>query len=76
MTGPSILTHQQLDEFNRRGILRIANLLTGTPGNAWFTDLRLLHTAVPNATDRPRMMATHRFVPADVMQELATVVGW
>jgi Phytanoyl-CoA dioxygenase (PhyH) len=50
--------------------------LTGAPGDAYFTDLRVLHTAAPNAADRPRMMATHRFVRADVMQELAEANGW
>ncbi len=50
--------------------------LTGAPGDAYLADLRLLHTAAPNAADRPRMMATHRFVPLDIMQELATVFGW
>lgn len=50
--------------------------LTGAPGDAYFTDLRVLHTAAPNAADRPRMMATHRFVRADVMQELVEAHGW
>ena len=50
--------------------------LTGAPGDAYLTDLRLLHTAAPNATDRPRMMATHRFVREDVIQELAEGFGW
>ncbi len=45
--------------------------LTGAPGDAYFTDPRVLHTAAPNATDRPRIMATHRFVPVDVLPELA-----
>jgi hypothetical protein len=44
--------------------------------NAYLTDLRVLHTAAPNATDRPRMMATHRFVRADVVQELNEAYGW
>jgi hypothetical protein len=50
--------------------------LTGAPGDAYLTDLRLLHTSAPNATDRPRVMATHRFARADVMQELAEGYGW
>jgi hypothetical protein len=50
--------------------------LTGSPGDAYLTDLRLLHTAAPNATDCPRMMATHRFVREDVMKELAEGFGW
>jgi ectoine hydroxylase-related dioxygenase (phytanoyl-CoA dioxygenase family) len=50
--------------------------LTGAPGDAYLTDLRLLHTAAPNATDRPRVMATHRFVRAGVMRELAEGFEW
>lgn len=50
--------------------------LTGAPGDAYLTDLRLLHTAAPNATDRPRVMVTHRFVREDVIQELAEGFGW
>jgi ectoine hydroxylase-related dioxygenase (phytanoyl-CoA dioxygenase family) len=50
--------------------------LTGAPGDAYLTDLRLLHTVAPNASDRPRLMATHRFWRADVMAELAQAHGW
>jgi ectoine hydroxylase-related dioxygenase (phytanoyl-CoA dioxygenase family) len=50
--------------------------LTGAPGDAYLTDLRLLHTAAPNATDRPRVMVTHRFVRAGVMRELAEGFEW
>ena len=50
--------------------------LTGAPGDAYFVDLRVLHTGAPNANDRPRMMATHRFVLSEVMQELALGYGW
>ena len=50
--------------------------LTGAPGDAYLIDLRVLHTAAPNASSRPRMMATHRFVRADVMPELARAFGW
>lgn len=49
--------------------------LTGEPGDVYLTDLRLLHAGAPNATDRPRMMATHRFVCADVVQELTAAHG-
>ncbi|MGB6451956.1 MAG: phytanoyl-CoA dioxygenase family protein [Steroidobacteraceae bacterium] len=49
--------------------------LTGAPGDAYLTDLRVLHSGAPNAADRPRMMATHRFVLADVMQELTEAQG-
>ena len=50
--------------------------LTGGAGDAYLTDLRLLHTVAPNAMERPRMMVTHRFVPTDVMRELAEALGW
>jgi ectoine hydroxylase-related dioxygenase (phytanoyl-CoA dioxygenase family) len=50
--------------------------LTGNPGDAWLIDLRLLHSAAPNVSDRPRIMATHRFVRTDVMPELAAAYGW
>jgi hypothetical protein len=50
--------------------------LTGAPGDAYLTDLRLLHASAPNAADRSRMMATHRFVRADVVQELTEAYGW
>lgn len=50
--------------------------LTGAPGDAYLVDLRVLHAAAPNAADRPRMMATYRFVPEDVVRELARDLGW
>ena len=50
--------------------------LTGSPGDAYLIDLRLLHSAAPNASDRPRLMATHRFWRADVIAELAQAHGW
>ncbi len=50
--------------------------LTGAPGDAWLMDLRLLHSAAPNASARPRMMITHRFVRADLTAELSAGYGW
>ena len=50
--------------------------LTGAPGDAYLIDMRMLHAGAPNAADRPRIMATHRFWRADLMQELAQVYGW
>lgn len=44
--------------------------LIGSPGDAYFMDLRVLHSAAPNVSDSPRMMATHRFLRADVVPEL------
>jgi len=50
--------------------------LTGAPGDAYLTDLRVLHATAPNASDRPRMMATYRFMPEDVVRELAEAFEW
>ena len=50
--------------------------LTGVPGDAYLTDLRVLHSGAPNAADHPRLMATHRFMRADIMQELAEAFKW
>jgi ectoine hydroxylase-related dioxygenase (phytanoyl-CoA dioxygenase family) len=50
--------------------------LTGAPGDAYLIDLRVVHAVAPNAADRTRMMATHRFWRADVVQELAQAHGW
>ena len=41
--------------------LRVVEL-SGQPGDVYLTDMRLLHTLAPNATDKPRVMLTHRFV--------------
>ena len=50
--------------------------LTGNPGDAYLFDMRMLHAGAPNASTRPRIMATHRFWRADLMQELAEAYGW
>ncbi len=50
--------------------------LTGAPGDVYLMDLRLLHSAAPNASTRPRMMITHRFARADLVAELAAGYGW
>jgi len=50
--------------------------LVGEPGDAWLIDLRALHAAAPNCSDRPRLMATHRFVRSDRMTEIAQAFGW
>ena len=50
--------------------------LTGQPGDVWVMDLRVLHSAAPNAADRPRLMVTHRFLRADLMAEVAAAYGW
>lgn len=50
--------------------------LTGAPGDAYLLDLRTLHSGAPNASERPRIMATHRYIRTDVMRELAEAYGW
>jgi ectoine hydroxylase-related dioxygenase (phytanoyl-CoA dioxygenase family) len=45
-------------------------------GDAWLMDLRTLHVAAPNCSARPRLMATHRFLRADLTCELAAAFGW
>jgi len=50
--------------------------LTGSPGDAWLMDLRVLHASAPNASGRPRVMLTHRFEREDVLHEVAQAWGW
>jgi ectoine hydroxylase-related dioxygenase (phytanoyl-CoA dioxygenase family) len=50
--------------------------LEGAPGDVYFTDMRLLHSKSPNASDRPRLMLTHRFFRSDAIVELAEAFGW
>ena len=47
--------------------------LTGSPGDAYFIDLRTLHSGAPNMRDEPRVMATHRFLKADAAAEMTAV---
>lgn len=66
--------------FNRVGhigdvALRVVEF-TGAPGDVYLMDLRVLHAVAPNVTERPRMMATHRFWRADIIPELAQAYGW
>jgi ectoine hydroxylase-related dioxygenase (phytanoyl-CoA dioxygenase family) len=49
--------------------------LTGEPGDVWITDMRVLHCASPNASDRPRVVATDRFLPADRIPAIAAAYG-
>lgn len=50
--------------------------MTGEPGDAYVTDLRTLHSGAPNASDRPRLMMTQRFIRTDLAAELAEAYGW
>lgn len=44
--------------------------LTGSPGDAYCMDMRAIHSGAPNMSGQPRMMATHRFLRADVASEI------
>ena len=44
--------------------------LAGQAGDAYITDLRLLHTPAPNASSRPRLMATQRLPYLDLVDKL------
>jgi ectoine hydroxylase-related dioxygenase (phytanoyl-CoA dioxygenase family) len=50
--------------------------LTGEPGDVWITDMRVLHAASPNTSDSPRVMATDRFLPADLIPAISAAYGW
>jgi hypothetical protein len=50
--------------------------MTGRPVDVWLMDLRTLHASAPNTSSSPRLMMTHRFVRADVADELAEAYGW
>lgn len=55
--------------------LRVVEL-TGSPGDAWIVDLRVLHGPAPNAGERPRIMVTDRFARADLMPQITAAYGW
>jgi hypothetical protein len=58
-----------LGERQRDGDVELRLLeLTGRPGDAYFTDLRLAHTGRPNGSDHPRMMITRPFNRADLVR--------
>jgi hypothetical protein len=60
-----------LSETHRDGDVELKVLeLTGEPGDAYFTDLRLAHTGRPNGSDHPRMMITRPFNRADLVREV------
>lgn len=44
--------------------------LTGSPGDAYYIDLRTVHCGAPNMGAEPRMMATHRFLTAAAAAEM------
>jgi len=50
--------------------------MTGVPGDVWLMDLRVLHVGSPNATERPRMMLTFRYMRSDLLREVAEAFGW
>lgn len=71
---------ERADLLGRKGLVGDVCLevveLTGSPGDIWLADLRTLHTASPNAREIPRLMATHRFVPASALREISEALGW
>lgn len=77
--GPGTLD-DRADLLRYAGVVRQVALevveLTGEPGDAYLTDLRVLHAGSPNTSRRPRIMATHRFVREEVRQELREGYGW
>lgn len=72
-------TPETLEEYAKRAVKHDAGQnphlgiveLIGSPGDAYFMDMRVLHSAAPNMADQPRVMATHRFMRADIVPELA-----
>ncbi|MBO6503884.1 MAG: phytanoyl-CoA dioxygenase family protein [Kordiimonadaceae bacterium] len=60
------------EKTNKPASLKVVEL-TGSPGDAYFIDLRTLHSAAPNTSLEPRMMATHRFLRIDAAAEMAAV---
>ena len=48
--------------------------LHGEPGDVVLTDLRLLHTIAPNASNVPRLMATQRYLRPEAAAQLTAVV--
>ncbi len=71
--GRPDLPHRTGDVGNVR--LRLVEM-TGIPGDVWLMDLRVLHAAAPNASDRPRMMLTFRYERSDLLREVADAWGW
>ena len=47
--------------------------LHGAPGDVVLTDLRLLHTIAPNASNAPRLMATQRYLRPEAAAQLTAV---
>jgi hypothetical protein len=74
--NPSRVGHSGLPAGTVEGVPLQVTELTGAPGDAWIIDLRLLHSAAPNARDRPRVMLTHRFERSDRLGEVAEAWGW
>jgi len=48
----------------------------GAPGDAYLVDMRVLHTGSSNASSRPRMMVTDRFMPREIASQIAEAYGW
>ena len=75
-TTPTPWPHQALPEGAVGGWpLRVMEL-TGSPGDVWLMDLRIFHSASPNAAAMPRLMATRRYLRCDMVREVAAAFGW
>jgi ectoine hydroxylase-related dioxygenase (phytanoyl-CoA dioxygenase family) len=44
--------------------------MAGAAGDVYAMDLRVLHSAAVNASERPRLMATHRYLRAAALHEI------
>ena len=49
-----------------RGSFVHAMEMAGEAGDAYLTDMRVLHAAAPNATKRPRLMLTNRYLDRQI----------
>ena len=76
MSGESTNRLQLLHEPGRSGEVELQIVeLHGEPGDVFFTDLRLLHAAAPNAARSPRIMLTQRFLLASLRELMFEDVG-
>ena len=69
--APDQYRHTESDTKSQADIPLDIVELTGAPGDLYLMDMRALHSAAPNASHRPRMMATHRFLRAETAVEIA-----
>ncbi len=71
MAQESADRHRFLDEVGQVGGVKLQVVeLHGEPGDVYFMDLRLLHTAAPNAAALPRIMLTQRYLLETARRQL------